>query len=208
MCSITKTQSEYMRLGGKLPNEVLEHIKAYAEPRYKISWHFKAMNTLFKHQKNIMMPCVIAAKYPELNHMLLRTRFNKHYRNAQRKYRRQSIGEIYEEIYEEISFTPLLKRDILAVASSLKFEVDDKGSPIVCDYITLNRYSFTCEIVIVILTMIPVITACVSMNTGYFPRLLLLLHTSIIHYIIATLPTICLFDWEILEELIFEQHHI
>ena len=206
MCSVTKTQSEYMRLGGKLPIEVLELVKAYAKPRYKKSWHFKAMNTLFEVQKKNIMQDVLEIKCPECNNMLLKTRFNNHYRNAQRKYRRQSIGEIYEELNSnnpnlENNGTAyyVLKWNILHLSRNMKFIVDKQGNPIECKNTKMNCYSICGEFVVIILTIFPFLLAFLLGNVDSLPRVLFIVYATSIYHVVKLWPINFIVDWEIIQ---------
>jgi hypothetical protein len=154
------TRSERVRLCGKLPVEVEAIIKEYAQPRYKISAHFKAMNTLFRFQKGSIMPIVMGLACPECNHPLLQTRLNSKYRRAQIKYNKKPIGEVYEDL---VLLLPGLVEpetfmsDILRSSRTLKFDTDKHGRTIECSSAPLNCCDIYCEIAAAIVIALPLL---------------------------------------------------
>ena len=150
-----KTMSEDKVLVMKLPSEIEELIKEFAQPLYKHPSHFYAMNTLFSHHKRCIMKSVINTIYPEQDDPCVQTRFNRHFRRAQNNYRNQQIGEIYEEL-AIVTFgsttvaCELFKRNILSCSRNLTFDTDKEGKPIKCSMKPLNCSNVYSEIVIVI----------------------------------------------------------
>jgi len=126
-------ETEHARLGYALPVEVEMLIKEYAQPRYRASAHFKAMNTLFVYQKRGLMPIFLGLACPECDHPLLQTRLNVKYRKAQIMYRKRQLGEIYDDFVRRI---PTLvdhesfKHDMLRCSRNLRFVTDELGRPI------------------------------------------------------------------------------
>ena len=143
--------SECARLEYKFPPEVEALIKEYAQPVYRMPLHFKAVNTLFVFQKRGMMKFALDWMCPECNHPLLKTRMNVNYREAQMKYRKQSIGEIYEQLSFAIFASEthghgLFKRDILKTSRNLLFVQDGEGKPVMCNSAPLTCTNIYIEI--------------------------------------------------------------
>lgn len=117
-----KSETEFLRLGGHLPDEVQMLIKEYAQPRLMHPSHYKSIYMLFQTQKKMMMPIVIGLKYP-IEDIFLRSRFNIYFRKSQIEYRKQQIGEIYEELYENelVNTLPPHKQYIINRSQTLKF---------------------------------------------------------------------------------------
>ena len=189
-------QFERERLHFKLPPEVEALIKEYAQPMYKLPTHFKAMNTLFIYQKKHIMRFALELIYPSYNNPFRHTRFNNEYRKVQQKYRKQQIGEIYEELTEIIPGIRLVVSkwfiiDILNSSRRLKFITNKQGRLIECNSITISCYNIYTEVFTVI-----TISSVISFMIFNF-RLF-----SVIAIIFLTLPlSIPLFIVILLQEL-------
>jgi hypothetical protein len=146
-----KPVSECVRLEYKFPAEVEALIKEYAQPIYRSPHHFKAVNTLFVFQKRTLMKFALEWTCPECYHPMLQTRLNVTYREAQIKYRKQSIGEIYEQlskiIFESETYSyGIFKRDILKTSRNIVFVRDEKGIPIMCNSAPMSCVNIYVEI--------------------------------------------------------------
>ena len=86
----------------KLPVEIEQLIREYAEPIYKKPLHLKAIKPMFIYMKRMMMKDTLYWTCPSSRNPFLQTTFNLNYRRAHKKYVIQQIGEIYEELYEDI----------------------------------------------------------------------------------------------------------
>ena len=173
-------QFEHERLGFKFPPEVEALIKEYAQPIYKLPTHFKAMNTLFVFQKRHLMRFALEWIYPSYNNPLRHTRFNNAYRKAQQKYRKQPIGEIYEELTEIIPGTRIFapdwfKIDILNSSRRLKFVTNKQGQPLECNSIPMYCNNIYTEMLIVI--MIATAISLMIFNFQLFSTLTIILIT-------------------------------
>ena len=154
-------ETEHARLGYALPVEVEMLIKEYAQPRYRASAHFKAMNTLFVYQKRGLMPIFLGLACPECDHPLLQTRLNVKYRKAQIMYRKRQLGEIYDDFVHRI---PTLvdhesfKHDMLRCSRNLRFVTDELGRPIETNSSPMNCTDIYCEIATSIVIVLPLLT--------------------------------------------------
>lgn len=171
-----KPVSECARLGYTLPPEVEALIKEYSQPMYRLPLHFKAINTLFVFQKRGLMRFALEWTCPECTNILLQTRLNVRYREAQMRYRRLAIGEIYEELSRaifasEIHAQGLFRRDILKTSRNLIFVQDNSGKPISYNSAPMNCANVYVEILAGTCTTIFIISPYVlSMHkVFYFP---------------------------------------
>lgn len=156
----------------KLPSEIEELIKEFAQPLYKRPSHFYAMNTLFSYQKMCIMKFAINTIHPEYNDPCLQTRFNRRYRRVQRNYRNKPIGEIYEDLSLVIlgsrAFALVqFKVDIISCSRNIEFDKDEQGKPIKCNVTSMNCSNIYSELVIVVYFLYMLYISCKNIRAMF-----------------------------------------
>ena len=96
--SVGVMNTEYMRLGGHLPTDLLVLIKEYAQPMYRKPPHFRVYSPMLSGIKSVIIWRLLKQEYPQCRGCAHKEAMNNsHYSRFYRHLLPMQTGELFEE---------------------------------------------------------------------------------------------------------------